>query len=201
MLGHRRAGPGGDRRPGEGGVTIVELAIILPLLLVLALGVVDVGFAIRADMTMKQATRSGARTAASVGSQTAADFQILRSIGSAAGALDDAEIGRVIVFKATASDGAVPPDCLTAPNGIAGTCNVYGSEAFTAEESCFQGSSCPGVAAAAWPSASRVSSQAGAGPDYVGVHMTYRQRSFTAFFPWSEFNLSTTTVMRLEPGS
>lgn len=194
----RRGAPG---RRDQRGATLVEFAIVLPLLFVLSLGVIDVGFAIRSDMTMKQATRSGARTGASVGSLATADHEILRAVGSASGQLDDAEIGRIVVFKATDADGAVPPACLTATNGVAGSCNVYGPEAFVADESCFEGASCSGVGAASWPPSSRETSQLGAGPDYLGVHMTYRQSSFTSFFPWSEFNLSTTTVMRLEPGS
>lgn len=181
---------------------LVELALLLPLLLTMALGVADLGFAIRSDLTVTQATRSGARTAASVGSVDAADYQIIRSVAASSQSLVESEIERIVIYRATTDAGDVPEACLSTAvgAGVAGSCNVYGPEAFSAPEACFAAATCAGIDPDPWPAAARVTSQAGAGPDFLGVHLVYRQASIMPLFPWSEYDISSSTVMRLEPG-
>ena len=50
--------------PRERGSVAVEFALLLPILLLLVFGVVDVGRAISAQITLTQAAREGARLAA-----------------------------------------------------------------------------------------------------------------------------------------
>jgi Flp pilus assembly protein TadG len=56
------------RRPGNGapdrGATAVELALLLPVLLLLLFGIIDLGRALNAQITLTQAAREGARLAA-----------------------------------------------------------------------------------------------------------------------------------------
>ena len=56
------------RRPGNGardrGAAAVELALLLPVLLLLVFGLIDLGRALNAQITLTQAAREGARLAA-----------------------------------------------------------------------------------------------------------------------------------------
>ncbi|HEY1738696.1 MAG TPA: TadE family protein, partial [Acidimicrobiia bacterium] len=55
------------RKSGEGGVILVELVIVLPLLLMLAFGLCDMGLAWRDKVTVETAARAGARTGSNLG--------------------------------------------------------------------------------------------------------------------------------------
>lgn len=46
------------------GATAVEVALLMPILLVLVMGIVDFGLALRAQITITQAAREGVRVAA-----------------------------------------------------------------------------------------------------------------------------------------
>jgi Flp pilus assembly protein TadG len=52
------------RDPREGGTAAVEFALVLPLLLVIALALVQVGLLARDRLVVESAARAGARTAA-----------------------------------------------------------------------------------------------------------------------------------------
>lgn len=51
----------GKQRPGERGAAAVEFALLLPLLLLVAFGIIDFGRALNAQITLTQAAREGAR--------------------------------------------------------------------------------------------------------------------------------------------
>jgi Flp pilus assembly protein TadG len=63
-----------DRRPAknskrqaerrDGGQSLVEFALIIPILIILVFGIIDFGMGLRAYITVAQATREGARYAA-----------------------------------------------------------------------------------------------------------------------------------------
>ncbi|MET9631276.1 TadE/TadG family type IV pilus assembly protein [Lentzea sp. NPDC006480] len=61
------------------GATAVEVALLMPVILVLIMGIIDFGFALRAQITLTQAAREGVRVAAlkqpgaAARTQTAAD--------------------------------------------------------------------------------------------------------------------------------
>ncbi|MFS8101284.1 pilus assembly protein [Lentzea alba] len=48
----------------DGGATAVEVALLMPILLVLVMGIVDFGRALHAQITLTQAAREGVRVAA-----------------------------------------------------------------------------------------------------------------------------------------
>jgi Flp pilus assembly protein TadG len=54
--------PGGRRR--DGGQALVEFALVLPVFLILVLGIVDFGWALRSWMTVSNSAREGARLGA-----------------------------------------------------------------------------------------------------------------------------------------
>jgi Flp pilus assembly protein TadG len=63
----------GSARParGELGATIVEAAIIFPVLISLILGIIDFGFAFNDYISLRQGTREGARQAAVIATSNA----------------------------------------------------------------------------------------------------------------------------------
>ena len=101
-------------RPERGSAT-VEFAMVLPLLLIVALAVVQVGLVLRDQLVLTQAARVGAREA----SVTASDEVVRSAVASAAAdlnpALLDTEIRRsgaqgepVVVALTYRVGGAVP---------------------------------------------------------------------------------------------
>lgn len=54
----------GRRRPREGGQSLVEFALVLPLLLIVVFGIIDFAMGMRSYVVLANATREGARYAA-----------------------------------------------------------------------------------------------------------------------------------------
>ena len=67
----------------ERGASLVEMALVLPLLLVLALGAAEFGFAFVDWQAVSGATREGARVGSAAGDSPLADAAILNSVGEA----------------------------------------------------------------------------------------------------------------------
>lgn len=80
---------------GERGAATVEFAMVLPILLALLLGVVEIGQGWDAKLTLTQAVRQGARTAALGGTEAEARSAV-------ASAADDLSASRLSI---TAPDG------------------------------------------------------------------------------------------------
>lgn len=62
--GRGRQGRPATPAPGEEGAAAVEMALVLPLLLLLLFGIIDFGRALNAQITVTEAAREGARAAA-----------------------------------------------------------------------------------------------------------------------------------------
>ena len=82
--------------PRERGAALVELAMILPLLLVVTAGIVDFGFAFQRYEVIANAAREGARLASEPGYDAAAITARVRGYVKAALNLDDATLGLVM---------------------------------------------------------------------------------------------------------
>jgi hypothetical protein len=65
----------------ERGATIVEAAIVFPLLFLVIFAVVEFGLAFKDWLTVSHAAREGARAGATYGDDIAADYLILQDIG------------------------------------------------------------------------------------------------------------------------
>jgi hypothetical protein len=75
---HRhRGGKHQHRKDRDRGVTVVEFAIIVPLLLMLVFGIVEFGRAYQARLTVSHAAREGVRVLAVTKDQTAAEAAAL----------------------------------------------------------------------------------------------------------------------------
>src|SRR3990172_12720387 len=69
-------------RDRDRGATIVEFAIVMPLLLLLMIGIMEVGVAFYDYLTIERATLEGVRTASFTGDAIDADCQTITNIVS-----------------------------------------------------------------------------------------------------------------------
>ena len=103
---------------------MTEAAIISPVFFALLFGVIEMGILFRDHLTITNATRDGARTAAASGGDIDADWRILQTINQSAAAADRGDIQRIVIFKATSTSDKPTAACKTGP-GVDGVCNVY----------------------------------------------------------------------------
>jgi hypothetical protein len=185
------------RRPGrsERGAALVEFALIVPILMMLVVGIAEFGFGYRDRLTIQTATRTGARVGTTLGSTATIDYEILQGVKSALGSIPTANIDKIIVYKSTTADGAVPSLCLSGGSQT-GSCNVYAPSALTAPASSF---GCGlGDLDVAWCPTTRVVSQA-VGLEYLGVYVQVRHDFFSGFLGTRQVTLKDKAVLRLEP--
>jgi Flp pilus assembly protein TadG len=117
------------RAKGDSGATIVEFALLMPFLLLLALGTGEMGLGWVANDRVESASAQAARVAAVSGGRTEADRDVLVALAAALPASELARLNRVVVFKPGAH-GAMPSGCVkaatdTSETGVASTCNTY----------------------------------------------------------------------------
>jgi len=109
---------------------MLEFALVVPLLLLLAFGSAEMGLAWVANNRTEGSTSTAARIAASSGSLVEADRSVLQSLKSSLpqGQLD--RLDRVVIFKPTNAGGGIPDDCIKAvgsldESGVREQCNTY----------------------------------------------------------------------------
>ncbi len=118
---HTKTTPTPRRLRGDSGGALVETAIVAPLLIILVLGMAEMGLAWRASTEVSDAVRQAALDASAPAGDRNADIYALENLGSI---IDPDTIVSVIIYKAagTGTDGGVPAGC-----SGAGTCNTYSS--------------------------------------------------------------------------
>jgi Flp pilus assembly protein TadG len=107
------------REPRQRGQSIVEFALVLPILATILCAILEFGLAFDADMTLESASREGARVAASLGNdgtqgvcpnataEAAVDPAIVRAVqASLQGAAVDMTSVQVWIFGSDAAGGA-----------------------------------------------------------------------------------------------
>src|SRR5436305_6878790 len=80
------------RRRTQRGAALVEAAIVLPVLITLTLGVIEIGFIFKDSLTISSAVRSGVRIGAADGATGQADYDILSAVKSGSGAVSSSAI-------------------------------------------------------------------------------------------------------------
>lgn len=190
------------RAQGERGAALVELAVILPLIIMIAFGVVEFGSAWNRKLQMETAARAGARVGSSLGNTRLADYGLLQAVKSALNDIGLGNVDYVVVFKSTATNGARPSgSCASStPSSVNGQCNVYtGAQLQSLTQSDFTGTtSCGGTAPDRyWCPTGRQNVQS-LGADYLGIWIKARYVTITGVFK-SPFFLTSAAIMRLEP--
>jgi Flp pilus assembly protein TadG len=183
------------RRRNDRGTVLVEAAIIMPVLILLAMGTIEFGMAWRDRLSVQNASRAGARAGASLATDAQTDYNILQSVKSGLGTKHTSAT-KIIVYKATASDGAVPAACLSASQS--GVCNVYTVADMSAASTDFGCGA--GDKDTSWCPTSRSADVTSAnGPDYVGVYIAFSHGMITGSFGSGTLTIRDSAVMRLEP--
>ena len=173
----------------ERGAVLVEMAMVVGFLLVIALGSFEYGMAFRSWFGAAAASREGARVGASVGPTANADCRILESVAAALQSVTGDEIRRVDIFEhdpSTGTDGAF---------------NAYRPfNAATDNPLNLRCSSWFIIPGSSWTETSRDNS--GADRDWLGVQVEFRHVWITNFMWWNgTVDWVNRSVMRLEPVS
>ncbi|MEA2703085.1 MAG: hypothetical protein QOD63_1030 [Actinomycetota bacterium] len=183
-------------------MALVEFACVLPLVAVLAFGIIELGMAWQDKLRVQTAVRAGVRVGSTAGKLSTADQQILLGVGAPLNDIGPSNVNWVVVFKSTTTNGAVPSACITpTPHSVSGSCNAYTG----AQVQQVTGGTAPstwfgcgvGSLDLSWCPTSRQSVQA-LGGDYLGIWVSARHPMVTGFFG-SSFTMADTGVMRLEP--
>jgi len=196
-----------SRSRGERGAVLVEVVLIVPVLLVIALGVFDIGLSWKASLTVTNAARAGARVASNLGIDDTADKAALSSIAASLGTIPVGEIDVVVIYRATTATGDVPSGCLDSTVRAAGgsatyQCNVYsGTDVFAAQTATTYTGNCSNSRDRYWCPSTRANSQAlSNGPDYLGVYVRINHATKTKMFG-STMVIKDRSVMRVEPNA
>ncbi|MGA7281664.1 MAG: TadE family protein [Acidimicrobiia bacterium] len=176
------------RERSERGASLVEAAILIPMLLLLAIGLSEVGFLVVDYLTVTNAAREGARTGAAAANfddgTIDADDLIINAVEESACNLTFGTLKEVRIFKADANG-----------DPTAGSINVYtpgGGGLFcdspTYNLTC---TSCN------WPPMSR--DRVPPTLDDIGVEVTFTHNDVTGLFPFPTVDWTETAVMQIEP--
>jgi len=192
----------GRRADGERGAVLVEFALVGTLLVTILAGAYDLGQAWRSGLAVIESARAGARVGSSQGVSSNADFSLLSSMKAAlssSGTLDD--VTRVVIFKSTTEDGAVPTTCRTATASTSSPCNILTGAQLQALPAsvgtALQANGCViNSVARDWCPTTRNDVQASA--DYLGVWVQIEHDHLFPIFG-SSLTIERTAVMRLEP--
>ena len=114
----------------ERGATMIEFAFVTPLLLLLAFGTAEMGMAWVANNRVEGSVSTAARIGASSGDLVEADRNVLQSLKSSLPQEQLDNLDRVVIFKPTTANGAVPAGCIkpvgsTDETGVDKSCNTY----------------------------------------------------------------------------
>lgn len=203
-------------RDSERGASLVELAIVLPLLAMLAFAVAEVGLAWTHENRVQSAVSSVARTGASAGRVGSSDALMLLSVNAALPQGDWPGLDRVVIYDAASADGRPPAGCLrepgstqNQPNPTSLACNSY-SGAFvrsvtTSADSRLSGGTGPCTNSTGtkvdrfWcPNVRRDSLGASGGPSWLGVWVRIVYPNPVPFF-FDDFTFEKFAVYRIQP--
>jgi Flp pilus assembly protein TadG len=186
-----------QRLSTERGATLLETAIVLPMLITLALGMAEIGFLVIDHMAVSNAAREGARVGAAAGQYidgaNTADTLILRSVEQAACQVESGAVTFVTIYRANGVNGQVPANAVlkniyAAPSDGILNCSPTGPTTFTCTNSC------------AWTPDLRDNTLPGL--DDLGVFIQFRHDPIVGIFPFTgPMNVSDKAVMRIEPNT
>lgn len=134
----------GSRAHGDGGTALIELALVLPFFFAVTMGIMEIGFMTKNNITLTTALRLSTRADAQAMSFTDrryADYDALDMFRSMAAEQKSTNLVRLVIYKPTNSAGAAPGTCLTVTPqvgtggsgvGSTGNCNVFGKDQLAA---------------------------------------------------------------------
>ena len=179
----------GRRR--ERGQTLVEFALVAPLLLLVIFGTIEFCFLYQSLNTVDFAAREGARVGAVLGpTDAAADSKIIQAIFAATSngtGLLFSQIQMIEIFKSSENGSIPPPLASCAQQATPPFEDVYDG----------QGNACPGTLG--WPPSARNATFNSA--DYLGVRITFAYNWVTSFVSAArgQFTMTGISIQLIEP--
>lgn len=175
----------------ERGANLVEFAIVVPIVILVVIGILEVGVAFRDLLTVSNAAKEGVRLVAAMGDDPLTDCAVLTKTSSAlASSISLDNLLTIEIFKAN-------------PNGTqSGRTNVYSLPVGADPTDCTEWSPNPmEIDSLIWSPEDRLVK---IGPDddldIAGVRVTYTHNWITGFPPFiGSFVVDESTVSRLEP--
>jgi len=114
-----------DDSSSERGGALLELAISIPIFVVILALIFDVGLGFSAARDSSSAARSAARVAALAGNERFADFRAIDAVRAEYGNSDDTLMWMVVYRSEPGGTGEVPDACRPGGTSVSGVCNVY----------------------------------------------------------------------------
>lgn len=211
--------PSSPRLEGDHGAVLVEVALITPILMFLILGLFDVAYLYRDNLTASDTAADGVKYAAiqangvspppPAGTNGNADYTAVAIMRQAAANLRVDDIERIVIFKAASSAfgspmAQVPADCKTSSmSSVSARCNIYfPAEAFRqVQEGNYAYFDCvsEGDPSCGWDPTKRENNKP-LNVDYVGVYIKYKHKNITGLLGASK-DIEVAKISRLEPGN
>lgn len=169
------------------GATLVEAALVLPIILLLTISLLELGLAFREFLTLSFTAREAARVGALAGNDVEADCHIIGSIVEAFGPGDLGDV-EIEIFKADEDSG----------EPVVGDINTWSLKAGGNPSLC---DTANWDIVETWPSGDR---KVTVGPttslDILGVTVSTTHGWVTGFPPWrGSIDIARTALQRLEP--
>lgn len=174
-------------RGGDEGATLVEFAIVLPLLLLILFAILELGLAFRDVLTTSSAVRQGTRMLSALGNDPDADCEaVIATAERLVGIGNINNLDRIEIYKAESNgEQSSDPD-------YTNTYRFVGNDLTDCSD---------WTATTPWQSTSRgVVVGTGYELDLIGMRVIYTHDWITGFPPFSgSFTIDETTISRLEP--
>ncbi len=204
---------------GEDGTAIIEAAIATPVVFLFLFGVLEFGSLFFSYETVTNGTTAIARTAAIMGSDATADYEIVQAAKKSLGGVNKNQIQKIVIWDASPGPAASPRACSTTtckgPGSTVPTaclsastpserCNLYvpgthWDNALTAAAFDCAPNPAPNYADA-WCPTTRKTAQTGTSgpPDYLGIYIEYQHNWITGLFG-NSITIKETKITKLEP--
>ena len=179
-------------RRDDSGATLVEASLALPILLLVLIGILELGLAFKDYLTVSYLSKEGARIGALAGDDAEADCAILRGLGGLATQGDLNRIDSIQIFKA--DEGTGDQGITNVAQRVDGrdptVCSVPADPSidgwvFTAQP---------------WDPTSRQAAVGSQPLDIIGVRIQLNREWVTGFPPFSgSSTVDEVTITRLEP--
>jgi hypothetical protein len=188
---------------GDAGVSLVELVLVLPFVLLIVFGTIEGGAAFVAGDRVAGATAQAARIGAAGGSRAEADRDLLVALRAALPPAELSRLDRVVVFKPAGPDGRVPAGCIKGRGDVSeqgnAACNTYTGNTVrnvtAASMLGFGGTT--GTKDRWWPPALRRDTLS-QDPDYLGVWVRTVHRGVLGMV-FRDVAITRTSVVRIQP--
>jgi hypothetical protein len=177
----------------DSGAAIVEMAILLPILIMLVMGIFELGAAFKSYLTASNAVREGTRILSARGTDQTSDcVALVQAMEGFTAANDLSGLVRVEIFEASPSTG----------NPIGSTINEY---AYGGGDPSVCASTPPNCGS--WdclirqlPSERNALVGNGVSPDLIGMRIIYTHNWLTGIPPWTgSITIDEQTISRIEP--